>query len=125
MNDFDLNPDLQIGTVFEVSGTTVKIALRRSLTELVQTHGGTVYSVGQIGSLIKLHMGRNILFAMVRLLRLQTDEEFAAKEITESQDHRVIEADLFGEARWQKATSNNRDSDVKLAFCGQGGEECR
>ena len=114
MNDFDLNPDLQIGTVFEVSGTTVKIALRRSLTELVQTHGGTVYSVGQIGSLIKLHMGRNILFAMVRLLRLQTDEEFAAKEITESQDHRVIEADLFGEARWQKSTTTlNFDRGVR------------
>ncbi|QIJ44254.1 ATP-binding protein (plasmid) [Rhizobium leguminosarum] len=103
MSDFDLNSNLQIGTVFETSGTTVKVSLRRSLTELVQTHGGTVYSVGQIGSLIKLHMGRTVLFAMVRLLRLQTEEEAAAQGATDSLDRRVLEADLFGEARWQKA----------------------
>lgn len=104
MSAFDLNPDLQIGTIFETSGTTVKVSLRRSLTELVQTHGGTVYSVGQIGSLIKLHMGRTILFAMVRLLRLQTEEEAAAQGATDGLDRRVLEADLFGEARWQKST---------------------
>lgn len=103
MSDFDLDPDLQIGTVFETSGTTIKVSLRRDLTELVQTHGGTVYSVGQIGSLIKLHMGRTILFAMVRLLRLQTEEEAAAVGATDSLDRRILEADLFGEARWQKA----------------------
>lgn len=104
MSDFDLDPDIQIGTVFEISGTTMKVSLRRSLTELVQTHGGTVYSVGQIGSLIKLHIGRTVLFAMVRLLRLQTEEEAAAQGVTEGMDRRVLEADLFGEARWQKST---------------------
>lgn len=102
MSDFDLDPNLEIGTVFETSGTTLKISLRRSLTELVQTHGGTVYSVGQIGSLIKLHMGRTVLFAMVRLLRLQTEEEAAAQGAAEAMDRRVLEADLFGEARWQR-----------------------
>lgn len=104
MSDFDLDPDIQVGTVFEISGTTIKVALKRSLTELVQTHGGTVYSVGQIGSLIKLHIGRTVLFAMVRLLRLQTEEEAAAQGVTDGMDRRVLEADLFGEARWQKST---------------------
>ena len=104
MNDFDLDPDIQIGTVFEITGTTIKVSLKRSLTELVQTHGGTVYSVGQIGSLIKLHIGRTVLFAMVRLLRLQTEEEAAIQGATDGLDRRVLEADLFGEARWQKTT---------------------
>ncbi|MET4632924.1 ATP-binding protein [Kaistia defluvii] len=104
MKDFDLNPTLQIGTIFETSGTTIKVSLRRDLTELVQTHGGTVYPVGQIGSLIKLHIGRTVLFAMVRLLRLQTEEEAAAQGATEGPDRRVLEADLFGEARWIKTT---------------------
>ena len=104
MSDFDLDPDIQVGTVFEISGTTIKVSLKRSLTELVQTHGGTVYSVGQIGSLIKLHIGRTVLFAMVRLLRLQTEEEAAAQGATDGMDRRVLEADLFGEARWQKST---------------------
>ena len=32
----------------------------------------------------------------------------------------------FGQSEFElKATSNNRDSDVKLAFCGQGGQEYR
>ncbi|TCS67200.1 hypothetical protein EDD52_101295 [Primorskyibacter sedentarius] len=103
MSDFDYDPDIQIGTVFEISGTTIKVSLKRSLTELVQTHGGTVYSVGQIGSLVKLHIGRTVLFGMVRLLRLQTEEEAAAHGVTDGMDRRVLEADLFGEARWQKS----------------------
>lgn len=67
MRDFEFNPDLQIGTVFETNGTSIKISLRRNLNELTQSHEGTVYSIGQIGSLIKLHLGRTILFAMVRM----------------------------------------------------------
>ncbi len=106
MSDFDLNPDLQIGTVFETNGTSIKISLRRSLNELTQSHGGTVYSIGQIGSLVKLHLGRTILFAMVRMLRLQTDEELAALETRDTFDRRVLEADLFGESRW--IASENR-----------------
>lgn len=105
MKDFELNPDLQIGTVFETNGTSIKISLRRNLNELTQSHGGTVYSVGQIGSLIKLHLGRTILFAMVRMLRLQTDEELAAIESKDTLDRRVLEADLFGEARWIASAS--------------------
>ena len=100
MNDFTLNPDLQLGTVFETNGTSIKVALGRNLSELSQSHDGTVYSIGQIGSLIKLHVGRTILFAMVRMLRLQTDEEQAAEQSGDAFDRRVLEADLFGEARW-------------------------
>lgn len=114
MSDFDHDPDIQIGTVFEISGTAIKVSLKRSLTELVQTHGGTVYSVGQIGSLIKLHIGRTVLFAMVRLLRLQTEEEAAAQGATDGMDRRVLEADLFGEARWQKSSETlNFDRGVR------------
>lgn len=100
MTSFALNPDLQLGTVFETNGTSIKVTLSKDLSELSQSHNGTVYSVGQIGSLVKLHIGRTILFAMVRMLRLQTDEEQAAQEATDTYDRRVLEADLFGEARW-------------------------
>jgi uncharacterized protein len=100
MKNFELNPDLQIGSVFETNGTSVKVSLRRDIRELTQSHDGTVYSVGQIGSLIKLHLGRTTLFAMVRMLRLQTDEESAALESKDTFDRRILEADLFGEGRW-------------------------
>ena len=105
MRDFEFNPDLQIGTVFETNGISIKISLRRNLNELTQSHEGTVYSIGQIGSLIKLHLGRTILFAMVRMLRLQTDEELAAVESKDTLDRRVLEADLFGEAHWIASTT--------------------
>ena len=114
MSDFRIDPDLEIGTIFEVAGGSLKIALSRDIRELTRSHNGRVYDVGQIGSILKIHMGRRLLFATVRLLRLQSDEEVAAlsASVTQtipSQDRRVIEADLLGEG-WYNTT------DEKLSF---------
>lgn len=103
MNDFALDPDLEIGTVFEVAGSSIKISLNKNIKELTRSHSGRVYDVGQIGSILKMHLGRRVVFASVKLLRLQTDEEMAALPSSVSssvvdQDRRVIEADLLGEA---------------------------
>ena len=102
MSAFLLDPDLEIGTVFEVAGSAIKIALKRDITELTRSYSGRVYDVGQIGSIVKMHLGRRIIFATVRLLRLQSDEEAAALLMSHGkvadQDRRVIEADLLGEA---------------------------
>ncbi len=104
MINFNIDKDLEIGNIFEVSGNAIKIALLKSITELTKSHNGRVYSVGQLGSVIKLHMGRRIIFATVKLLRLQTDEESAlisesmAGSANADHDKRVLEADLLGEA---------------------------
>lgn len=101
MTAFSLDIDLEIGTVFEVAGNAIKVALKRDITELTRSHSGRVYDVGQIGSIIKMHLGRRIIFATVKLLRLQSDEEAASLALqvkTSDQDRRVIEADLLGEA---------------------------
>lgn len=107
MSVFLLDGDLEIGTVFEVAGSAIKIALKRDITELTRSHRGRVYDVGQIGSIVKMHLGRRILFATVRLLRLQSDEEAAALSTTQGksfdQDRRVIEADMLGEAWFNPA----------------------
>lgn len=107
MSAFLLDADLEIGTVFEVAGSAIKIALKRDITELTRSHSGRVYDVGQIGSIVKMHLGRRILFATVRLLRLQSDEEAAALSTTQGksfdQDRRVIEADMLGEAWFNPA----------------------
>ncbi|GGJ56491.1 hypothetical protein CDQ92_11015 [Sphingopyxis bauzanensis] len=109
MSAFLLDADLEIGTVFEVAGGAIKIALKRDITELTRSHSGRVYDVGQIGSIVKMHLGRKVLFATVRLLRLQSDEEAAALSPQQGkaldQDRRVIEADLLGEA-WFNAAEN-------------------
>ena len=107
MSAFLLDADLEIGTVFEVAGSAIKIALKRDITELTRSHSGRVYDVGQIGSIVKMHLGRRILFATVRLLRLQSDEEAAALSANQGksfdQDRRVIEADMLGEAWFNSA----------------------
>ncbi|GLQ25455.1 ATP-binding protein [Sulfitobacter pacificus] len=105
MNDFAVEKGLGIGTVFEVSGNSIKIALDRRITELTRGYQGRSYSVGQLGSVIKLHLGRKLIFATVSLLRLQSDEESVAIAAStgnplSTMDKRVIEADLLGEAWW-------------------------
>ena len=114
MSIFRMDRDLQIGTVFEVTGGALKISLNRDIKELTRSHSGRVYDVGQIGSLLKIHLGRKIIFATVRLLRLETDEEAAALSTqiassSTSLDRRVLEADLLGEG-WL------RSSDGRLRF---------
>ena len=106
MTDFAVEPGLEIGTVFEVAGNSIKIALDKRITELTRGYRGRSYSVGQLGSVIKLHIGRKVIFATVSLLRLQSDEEAAAIAASTGSavstfDKRVIEADLLGEAWWQ------------------------
>src|SRR5690625_4465526 len=112
MNIFTLDTQLEIGSIFEVAGTSIKIALKRDITELTRSYKGRVYDIGQIGSLIKIHMGRRILFATVRLLRLQTDEEAAALTaiagISHDQEKRVIEADLLGQGWYCKIPKSSR-----------------
>lgn len=114
MTDFHIDDDLEIGSVFEVAGSEVKIALSKSISELTRSYSGRVYDIGQIGSILKLHLGRRLIFATVRLLRLQTDEEIAALSAVgtaapTNQERRVIEADLLGEAIYNAA-------DNKLVF---------
>ena len=114
MSIFRIDPDLEIGKVFEVTGGAVKISLSRDIKELTRSHGGRVYDVGQIGSLLKIHLGRKIIFATVKLLRLQTDEEATA--LSSQAEHpsadparRVLEGDLLGEG-WY------RPNDQRLRF---------
>ena len=108
MSVFHVDPDLEIGTIFEVAGGSIKIALSRDIKELTRSHSGRVYDVGQIGSILKIHLGRRIIFATVKLLRLQSDEETAALSASsghpiDSQDRRVMEGDLLGEGWYNSA----------------------
>ena len=88
--------------------SALKIFISRDIKELTRSHHGRVYDVGQIGSLLKIHLGRKIIFATVKLLRLQTDEEASA--LSSQIEHspvdpasRILEADLLGEG-WYRPT---------------------
>ncbi len=95
-------PSLRIGRIVEVSGNQIRIELDTKITELTRSVYGQIYSVGQIGSIIKIHFGRKILFAYVRMLRMQSDilAEEGKTTILPGDDKRILEADLFGQGIW-------------------------
>ncbi len=114
MTTFSFDPDLKVGVIFEVAGSSVKIALHHEVLELTKSFGGRNYPIGQIGSILKIHLGRRLIFASVSMLRLQTDEEASTLAQTDEfralgPETRIIEADLLGEGSW------NRDEE-KLTF---------
>ena len=104
MNAFDLINDLKIGHIVEVSGTTIKVELSGNVTELTRTHDGRVYPIGQIGSIVKVHFGRRLVFGFVTLLRMRSEELLeTAKLIPPDADQRLMEVELFAEGVWNAA----------------------
>jgi len=103
MKPFDIIQDVRIGSVVEVTGTSVRIELDGDITELTRTHAGRVYPIGQIASIVKIHFGRRVLFAYVRLLRMRSELqiEAGAVPLPPERDQRIMEADLFGEGVWR------------------------
>ena len=110
MNTFDLIPDLKIGHIVEVSGTTIRVELSGDVTELTRTYEGRVYPIGQIGSIVKVHFGRRLVFGFVTLLRMRSEELLEiTKPIPPDADQRLMEVELFAEGIWNAA-------DQKLKF---------
>jgi DNA helicase HerA-like ATPase len=103
-NTFELIPDLRIGHIVEVSGTSIRVELSGDVTELTRTHEGRVYPIGQIGSIVKVHFGRRLVFGFVTLLRMRSEELIEqAKPIAPDADQRVMEVELFAEGIWNAA----------------------
>ena len=104
MDDFKTINDLRIGKVIEVNGTSIRVELDPKLTDLSHSYNGRVYSIGQMASIVKIHFGRKILFAYVRLLRMSSDMVEGAGQLNKisfSDDSRILEADLFGQGSWE------------------------
>lgn len=104
MNAFEVIPDLRIGHIVEVSGTTIRVELSGDVTELTRTYQGRVYPIGQIGSIVKVHFGRRLVFGFVTLLRMRSEELLEdTKPITPDADQRLMEVELFAEGIWNAA----------------------
>src|SRR5690606_10799899 len=96
--------DLKIGHIVEVSGITIRVELSGDVTELTRTHNGRVYPIGQMGSIVKIHFGRRLVFGFVTLLRMRSEELIeSAKSISPEADQRVMEVELFAEGIWKAA----------------------
>jgi hypothetical protein len=93
--------NLEIGTVIEVDGTHIVAELDPMIIELTRVYGGTIYPIGQFGSIIKIHFGARLIFGYVGRLRMKSEyerEKGLAPESTGTA--RIIEVDLFGEGEW-------------------------
>jgi hypothetical protein len=104
MSPFQVVPDLRVGSVVEVAGTEIRIELDGDIAELTRTYAGRVYPIGQFASIIKVHFGRRILVAYVRLLRMRSEmaREEGWSAPPPGEDSRIIQADLFGECVWDE-----------------------
>lgn len=109
MELFKEHIDLRIGKIIEVNGNSIKIELDGKLGNLNRTIDGRVYPIGQMASVIKIHFGRRIIFGFVKMLRMSSEVDLLENtKISPSDDSRILEADLFGEAIWSE-TSNELD----------------
>ncbi len=93
--------NLEIGAVIEVDGTHIIAELDPKITELTRVFGGTIYPIGQFGSIIKIHYGAKLIFGYVGRLRMKSEYELEKGLPPESSGSaRIIEANLFGEGEW-------------------------
>lgn len=93
--------NLAIGQVIEVDGSHLVAELNPTLSELSRVYAGEIYPIGQFGSIVRIHFGRRLVYALVGRLRMKS--EFQAERglvPTSSSDERIVEADLFGEGEW-------------------------
>lgn len=101
MVDFQPVNDLRVGHIVEVSGTTVKVEISGDVSELTRSFAGRVYPIGQIGSVVKVHFGRRLVFGFVTLLRMRSEEiHDGTIPIPADADQRVMEIELFAEGAW-------------------------
>lgn len=99
---FEPRSELRIGKILEVNGNSLRIELDDKISELTRSIDGRVYPIGQMASIIKIHFGRKLLFAYVRMLRMRSDllAEEGKTPIEPGDDARILEADLFGQGTW-------------------------
>jgi len=93
--------NLAIGKIIEVDGTRIIAELDPNLNELSRVYAGETYPIGQFGSILRIHFGRRLIYALVGRLRMkaeyQAERGMAPRAAA---DERIVEADLFGEGEW-------------------------
>lgn len=98
------DPILKIGRVVEVSGSKVIGELEGTVEDLHRTYKSRRYTVGQVGSIVKIEAGDKLVFGVVTALRMtETMLDGAAATSRDAagegaSDAKWLEIELFGEA---------------------------
>lgn len=100
--------NLEIGWLIEVDGTHIVAELSPDVTELTRVYGGTIYPIGQFGSIVKVHFGSKIIYGYVGRLRMKSEYEREKGLLPDTASMaRIVEADLFGEGEWLHNAAND------------------
>lgn len=92
---------LRVGRVIEVSGSKVIGELEASVEDLYRTYRSRRYTVGQVGSIVRIEAGDKLVFGLVTALRMAevvvSERSQDKKSIERSSDSKWLEIELFGE----------------------------
>ena len=92
---------LKIGRVVEVSGSKVVGALEGTVEDLHRTYKSRRYTVGQVGSIVRVEAGDKLVFGVVTALRMTEtllDAGATVGAVEAAPDAKWLEIELFGEA---------------------------
>ena len=97
-----MNTDiLRIGHVIEVSGAKVVGELESSVEDLYRTYKSRQYTVGQVGSIVRIEAGDKLVFGLVTALRMAevaiAERSRDRKLPARPSDAKWLEIELFGE----------------------------
>lgn len=92
---------LRVGRVIEVSGSKVIGELESSVEDLYRTYKSRRYTVGQVGSIVRIEAGDKLVFGLVTALRMAevaiAERSHDRKILERSSDAKWLEIELFGE----------------------------
>jgi uncharacterized protein len=92
---------LRVGRVIEVSGSKVVGELEASVEDLYRTYKSRRYTVGQVGSIVRIEAGDKLVFGLVTALRMaevaMAERSQDKKVVERSSDAKWLEIELFGE----------------------------
>lgn len=92
---------LRVGRVIEVSGSKVVGELETSVEDLYRTYKSRRYTVGQVGSIVRIEAGDKLVFGLVTALRMAevaiAERQQDKKTVERSSDAKWLEIELFGE----------------------------
>lgn len=93
---------LRIAKVVEVTGSRTLGELEASVHDLYRTHKSRKYSIGQIGSIVKIESGDALIFGVVTSLRMVETTDFKEdlkQDRADLTNAKWIEIELFGQGR--------------------------
>lgn len=90
---------LRIGRVIEVNGSRTIGELEATVDDLYRTHRSRKYTIGQVGSIVKVESGDILIFGVVTSLRMaeMQDGHAIGQDRSESLSAKWIEIELFGQ----------------------------